>query len=178
MRQRKALSLLIGLVVTCLVCCLVVNFVAIPRARDAFQTAMADAISTELGTVIGGTDATIAPGTYEIVASDILDQVNVQLAESSATEVQKLVFTITPDRVSMGFETQGQTPVVSGRLTVVDGRLKVADIESSGGIFEFLLPASTILGGLEQGFNQYLDQHGLTLVSVTQGDGVLTVVIE
>jgi len=178
MRQRKALSLLIGLVVTCLICCLAVNFVAIPRARDAFKAAMADAIATELANAIGGAEGTIAPGTYEIVAADILAQVNTQLEESSATQVQELVFTITPEKISIGFETQGQSPLVSGRLTAVDGRLQVADIESSGGIFEFILPAGTILGGLEQGFNQYLDQNGLTLTSVTQGDGVLTVVIE
>ena len=146
--------------------------------HEANATIRPHALHEIIGAVVGGADAQIAPGTYQIVAASVVDRLTNTLNDAGGASVQDLVFEITPERISIGFKTTGQSPVVSGRTEVVDGRLNITDIESSGGIFEFILPAETILGGFEKGFNQYLEQNGLRLVSIEPGVGVLTFVIE
>jgi hypothetical protein len=179
MRMRPALMVLIGLVVVGLVCCAFVTLFVGPRARDTFRGSLSAAISTQVADVVSTAGVgTGQPGTYTIDAAEFRENLTAQLDSVGGARIQDIVFEITPEEIRIGFETPGESPVITARAQAVDGRLDITDVTSSGGMYEFILPAGIIAEGIEQGFNSYLDANGLRLVSVEQGDGTLTFVVE
>ena len=173
---RRTLLLLMGTLGTCLICCVLVFFVALPRTRDSVNDAIRESMTTQVARVIAPI-GTAAPGTYSIADDELLQQFNDRLSGDSIP-IEDLSVVITTEHITISFSSGSRDVTYTGTLQAVDGKVKVETIESSSGFMEFLLPASDIAKALETGINTYLSAENLQITDLTMGDGEITLVVE
>ena len=173
---RRTLLLLMGTLGTCLICCVLVFFVALPRTRDSVNDAIRESMTTQVARVIAPI-GTAAPGTYSITDDELLQQFNDRLSGDSIP-IEDLSVVITTEHITISFSSGSRDVTYTGTLQAVDGKVKVETIESSSGFMEFLLPASDIAKALETGINTYLSAENLQITDLTMGDGEITLVVE
>jgi hypothetical protein len=161
-----------GVLGVCLLCCGLVYFVAIPRARDTVEDGLREAVGTEVAIRVAPI-GTVEPGEYVITEADLLGQLNEALSGNSA-QIEDLVLNITPDQIRIGFTSGQQDAAYTGRLEAVNGRLDVQDMETSSGFLDFLFPASVVENGIEDGVNNFLDANNLILTNLIMEDGQVT----
>ena len=173
---RRTLLLLVGTLGACLICCVIVFFVALPRTRDSVNDAIQESMSTQVARVVAPI-GTAEPGTYTITQTELLDQFNNRLSGGSVP-IDNLNVVITPEDIELSFSSGSQDVTYIGALQAVNGGLQVETIESSSGFMDFLFPASDVAEALESGVNAYLNAQGLKVTDVTMGDGEVTLVVE
>ena len=173
---RRTLLLLIGTLGTCLICCVLVFFVALPRTRDSVNDAIRESMTTQVARVIAPI-GTAAPGTYSITDDELLQQFNDRLSGDSIP-IEDLSVVITPEHITISFSSGSRDVTYTGTLQAVDGKVKVETIESSSGFMDFLFPASDVAKALETGINTYLSAQNLQVTNLTMGDGEITMVVE
>lgn len=173
---RRTLLLLIGTLGTCLICCVLVFFVALPRTRDSVNDAIRESMTTQVARVIAPI-GTAKPGTYSITDDELLQQFNDRLSGDSIP-IEDLSVVITPEHITISFSSGSRDVTYTGTLQAVDGKVKVETIESSSGFMEFLFPAGDIAKALETGINTYLSAENLHVTGLTMGDGEITLVVE
>lgn len=173
---RRTLLLLIGTLGTCLICCVLVFFVALPRTRDSVNDAIRESMTTQVARVIAPL-GTAAPGTYSITDDELLQQFNDRLSGDSIP-IEDLSVVITPEHITISFSSGSRDVTYTGTLQAVDGKVKVETIESSSGFMDFLFPASDVAKALETGINTYLTAQNLQVTNLTMGDGEITMVVE
>lgn len=170
--SRRLLFVAVAVLAACLVCCGVLYFVALPRARDQVNDGIRDGVASEIAGRISSAGSA-APGTYVITASDLLDRIQDTTSGNDAN-VEDFTLTISPAEIEVGFDSNSQSATYTGQLAAVDGRLEVQNMSTSSGLLNFLFPADDVAGAIENGVNDYLDANGLTLNGVTMGDGEIT----
>jgi hypothetical protein len=173
---RRFTFVVAGIFGVCLLCCGLVWFVAIPRARDTVEDGLREAVGTEVAVRVAPL-GTVEPGEYVITEGDLLGQFNEALSGNSA-QIENLTFEITPDQIRVGFTSGEQDAAYTGRLVAVDGRLDVQDMETSSGFLDFLFPAGIVEDGIEDGVNNFLDANNLILTSLTMEEGQVTLHVE
>lgn len=172
---RRTLLLLVGTLGTCLVCCVLVFFVALPRTRDSVNDAIRESMTTQVARVVAPI-GTAEPGTYTITDDELLDQFNSRFSGDSVP-IEDLNVVITPEHITISFSSGSRDVTYTGTLQAVDGEVKVETIESSSGFMDFLFPASDVAKALETGVNAYLDVENLQITDLTMGDGEITLVV-
>ena len=165
-----------GLLGVCLLCCGLVWFVAIPRARDTVEEGLHEAVGTEVAVRIAPV-GTVEPGEYVITEADLLGQFNEALSGNSA-QIEDLALEITPEQIRVGFTSGEQDAAYTGRLEAVDGRLDVQGMVTSSGFLDFLFPAGIVEDGIEAGVNTFLEANNLILTNLTMEEGQVTLVVE
>jgi hypothetical protein len=173
---RRTLLLLIGTLGTCLICCVLVFFVVLPRTRDSVNDAIRESMTTQVARVIAPL-GTAEPGTYTITDDELLQQFNGRLSGDSIP-IEDLSVVITPEHITISFSSGSRDATYTGTLQAVDGKVKVETIESSSGFMDFLFPASDVAKALETGINTYLTAQNLQVTDLTMGDGEITLVVE
>lgn len=173
---RRTLLLLIGTLGTCLICCVLVFFVALPRTRDSVNDAIRESMTTQVARVIAPL-GTAAPGTYTITDDEMLQQFNDRLSGDSIP-IEDLSVVTTPEHITISFSSGSRDVTYTGTLQAVDGKVKVETIESSSGFMDFLFPASDVAKALETGINTYLSAENLQVTDLTMGNGEITLVVE
>ena len=161
-----------GVLGVCLLCCGLVWFVAIPRARDTVEDGLREAVGTEVAIRVAPL-GTVEPGEYVITESDLLGQFNAAIADNSA-QIEDLALSITPEQIRVGFTSGDQDASYTGQLVAVDGRLDVQNMETSSGFLDFLFPASIVENGIENGVNSFLDANNLILTNLIMEEGQIT----
>jgi len=169
---RRFTFIVVGILGVCVICCGLVWFVAIPRARDTVEDGLREAVGTEVAVRVAPL-GTAEPGEYVITEADLLRQFNEAVADNSA-EVKDLGLDITPDQIRIGFTSGEQDAEYTGRLVAVDGRLEVQDMQTSSGFLDFLFPASIVANGIEDGVNNFLAANNLILTNLVMEDGQIT----
>jgi hypothetical protein len=169
---RRSLFVIVGVLALCLVCCGAVYFVALPRARDAVNDGLRDAVASEVAGQIAPSGSA-SPGTYVITASELLARIQDETSGNDAN-IDDFTLAITPDQIEVGFNSSSQTANYTGQLEAVDGRLDVQNMTTSSGLLDFLFPADDVAGAIEDGVNNYLEANGLVLTGLTMGDGEIT----
>ncbi len=167
---RRFTFIVAGILGVCLLCCGLVWFVAIPRARDTVEDGLREAVGTEVAVRVAPL-GTVEPGEYVITEADLLRQFNETVGSNNAAEVQDLALDITPDQIRVGFTTGEQDAAYTGQLAAVDGRLEVQNMETSSGFLDFLFPASIVENGIENGVNNFLEANNLILTDLTMEEG-------
>lgn len=173
---RRFTFAIAGLLGVCLLCCGLVWFVAIPRARDTVEDGLREAVGTEVAVRVAPL-GTVEPGEYVITEADLLGQINEALSGNSA-QIEDLAFEITPDQIRIGFTSGEQDANYTGRLAAVDGRLDVQEMQTSSGFLDFLFPAGIVEDGIEDGVNGFLAANNVTLTDLVMQDGQVTLVVE
>jgi hypothetical protein len=173
---RRTLLLLVGTLGACLICCVIVFFVALPRTRDSVDDAIRESMSTQVARVVAPI-GTAEPGTYTITDTELLNQFNDRLTGGNIP-IENLNVVITPEHIELSFSSGSRDVTYTGSLQAVDGKLQVETIESSSGFMDFLFPASDVAEALETGVNAYLSAQGLQVTDVTMGDGEVTLVVD
>jgi hypothetical protein len=170
--SRRSLYVVVAVLGACLICCGVVWFVALPRARDAVNDGLRDAVASEMAQQIAPQGAA-APGTYTITAEDLLARIQAETSGNDAN-VDDFTLNITSSQIEVGFNSSSQTANYTGQLAAVDGKLDVQNMTTSSGLLNFLFPADGVAKAIEQGVNNYLEANGLVLNGLTMGDGEIT----
>jgi hypothetical protein len=165
-----------GILGICLLCCGLVWFVAIPRARDTVEDGLREAVGTEVAVRVAPV-GTVEPGEYVITEADLQGQFDNALTDNSA-QVKNLTVDITPDQIRVGFTSGEQDASYTGRLVAVDGRIDVQDMETSSGFLDFLFPAGIVEDGIEAGVNNFLDANNVILTGLTMEEGQMTLQVE
>lgn len=160
------------LLALCIGCVVVGYFVAIPRVKDGVQDGVQEAVATYVAPQIAGLGVAPGPGTYTLTDEDVNQQIR-----TGGTNLQDLRFGITPEGLELRFGEQGQDVAYSAGVRAVDGRIEV-DEASLSGIPTWILPASAISNGVEDGINTYLEENGLVVSSLTLQQGSMTLVLE
>lgn len=170
--RRGCMFSLGGLVGLILICCLLGNFVALPRFQDTVSKGFGNAIDDTVATRLQPS----ADGTITIPLSDLSAAVENDTSGDS-TQIEGIKIRGEGDRIVVDFGTSGQEWQYSGRPTVVDGKLDLVDMEGDNGWLDKFLPPSVFEKGIERGVNNALDLKQLTLVDVqvTSDSLVLTV---
>ncbi|MEZ4500000.1 MAG: hypothetical protein R2839_07925 [Thermomicrobiales bacterium] len=161
------LGLLFGL---CVLCAVAGYFVALPRVQDELETSIEEAVGTHMAPKFSGTDG--SPGTAMITEAELNAEI-----DSGDPNLEDLQVRITPEFLEFRFGEQSQDLVYRTAVAAVDGQFAVVDPDLAG-VPGWVLPESSVSDGLVQGINGYLEENGLTLTSVTLGDGVMTVTTE
>lgn len=171
--MKRVLLILVGLVlVLCVACVGLGYFVAIPRVKDGVQTGINEAVATNVAPLIAGIGVAPAPGTYTLTEA----QVNQQI-QASGADLKDLRFEITPNGLEIQFGEQGQDVGYTAQVSAVDGKIQVDSADVTG-IPTWIVPASAISDGIEDGINNYLAEHNLVVTSVTLQDGSMTLMLE
>lgn len=155
-----------------LICCVVLWFVGIPRFQDQIVDQVSESLATEIAVQVDTAPGTLEPGTYSISLAELERQVNAQLATDNSTS--DFVITTEGDEVKVGFSSNGQDLLYTGRPVVEDGRVKLEDMQIDNDILGFLLPADKVGNLIENGLNDYLAARGLQAESIALGDGEIT----
>jgi hypothetical protein len=155
-----------------LLCCVLLWFVGIPRFQDEIVNEVSQGLSTEIANQVDSAPGTLDPGTHTISLVDLERDINAQLAtDDSASD---FVITTAGDLVEVGFSTNGQDLVYTGRPVVENGQIVIQDMEVDNGFLNFILPADKVANLIENGLNDYLDARGLQAESVSLADGEIT----
>jgi hypothetical protein len=170
--NRRLLFVVVGVLAACLICCGVLYFVALPRARDQVNDGIRDGVASEVAGQIASAGSA-APGTYVITQDELLDRIRSTTSGNDAN-VEDFTLTITPSQIEVGFDSSSQSATYTGQVAAVDGRLEVQNMSTSSGLLNFLFPADDVAGAIEDGVNEYLDANGLVLNGLTMGDGQIT----
>ncbi len=152
----------------CVICAGLGFFVGIPRVQDELESSIEEAVGTYVAPYIAGIDATAGPGTSTLTEEDVNSEIR-----SGDPNLQDLVVEITPEYIEFRFGQQNQDLTYRAGVAAVDGRFEVVD-PSLDGVPSWLLSESSLSAGIEDGINGYLEANGLTLTSVTLGDGEMT----
>ncbi len=169
---RRSLIVVLGVLSACVICCGVVWFVALPRARDAVNDGLRDAVASEIAQQIAP-QGVAAPGTYTISAEDLLARIQQETSGNDAN-VDNFTLSIKPSQIEVGFNSNSQTATYTGQLAAVDGKLEVQNMSASSGVLNFLFPAGEVANAIEDGVNNYLAANNLVLNDLTMGDGTIT----
>lgn len=170
--SRRLLFVVVGVLAACLICCAVLYFVALPRARDQVNDGIRDGVASEVAGQIASAGSA-APGTYVITADDLLGRIQAETSGNDAN-VDDFTLTISPSEIEVGFDSNSQSATYTGQLAAVDGRLEVQNMSTSSGLLDFLFPADDVAEAIEDGVNDYLEANGLVLNGLTMGDGQIT----
>jgi hypothetical protein len=155
-----------------LLCCVLLWFVALPRFQDEIVNEVSQGLSTEVANQIDTAPGTLEPGTYTVSLADLEREINAQLAtEDSASD---FVMTTEGDLIRVGFSTNGQDLVYTGRPEVEDGRIVIRDMDVDNGVLNFFLPADKVANLIENGLNDYLAARGLQAESIVLAAGEIT----
>jgi hypothetical protein len=176
MRRRGCLISFGTLAALALLCCLALWFVGLPRLQDTVSDGIRDGLSTEIADQLGGTGATLQPGTHTIS----MDELEQQLRTSGNTEnVDDIRFTAENGRLTLAFGSQGQSFEYTGVPVAENGELQLTDVESTGGGFlERFFPAGKLADAVEGGVNSYFSAQGLDVVGVTAENDQLVIETE
>ena len=167
---RILLIVLGGFVGLCVLCVIAGYFVALPRAQDALQDDMEEAMATYVVPNIAGHGVTPVAGTYTLSEEDVNREI-----QSGDTTVEDLVVNITPGVIEMQFGQQGQALTYEASATVEDGQLVLTN-DSMEGLPSWILSADTFSTAIENGINDYLERSGLVLTSVELREGEMVFV--
>ncbi len=171
--MKRVLLITAGLLLAlCVACVFLGYFVAIPRFKDGIEDGVNEAVATNVAPLIAGVGIVPEAGTYTLTE----DQVNQQIATGDAN-LQDLRFDITPNGLDLHFGEQGQDLSYTAQVTAVDGKIQIEGADLSG-VPTWLIPTGAISNGVEDGINTYLEEHNLTVSSVTLQDGSMTLVLE
>jgi len=168
--KRILLFVLGGFLGLCGLCVVAGYFVALPRAQDALQDNMEEAMATYVVPNIAGQGITPTAGTYTLSEADVNNEI-----QAGDTNVEDLEVEITPGVLEMHFGQQGQSLTYQASATVESGRLVLTN-DSMDGLPDWLLSVDTFSAAIENGINDYLDRSGLVLTSVELGDGEMVFV--
>ena len=72
----------------------------------------------------------------------------------------------------------GDTVAYSGTPVVQNGLVELTNAQASSSIFKFFLTSEGFEQAIEDGINRALAERGIEPISLTLGDGVLTIVVE
>lgn len=172
MNRRGCLIAVGSIVGLLLLCCLLFWFVGIPRFQDQIVDQVSETLSTEIANQVDTAPGTLDAGTYSISLADLERQVNAQLSTDNSTS--DFVITTEGDEVKVGFSTNGQELVYTGRPVVENGRIELEDMQVDNDVMGFLLPADKVGRLIENGLNDYLAARGLQAESIVLGDGEIT----
>jgi len=154
-----------------LVCCGLVFFVGIPRARDAVEGGIAEGVSTQITDQLP--DGELPPGTYSISLAELERQLTTSV---DAQNVSGITLGAVGDRLELGIETDtNQTLVYSGRPVAENGQLVMQDMGVNNDALEFILPADQLGDALERGVNDYFAARGLEIESIEVNGNELVV---
>ena len=168
--RRILMIVLGGFLGLCVLCVVAGYFVALPRAQDALQDDVEEAIATYVVPNIAGAGITPVAGTYALSEADVNREI-----QAGNSNVEDLVVDITPGVIEMHFGQQGQELTYQSSAIVENGRLVLTN-DSMDGLPGWLLAADTFSSAIENGINDYLDRSGLILTSVELGDGEMVFV--
>ncbi len=171
-RRRWLLFGIGGALSICVICGLLVTFVAMPRIRDGVQDNIKSAISTEVArqipSVPGGS---AAPGTYTITAVSLEE--TLRSSENKRTETDNAIVRINARQIEIGLDAQGQDAMYTGVPVVVDGELRMEQMQSTSRVLEFILSPDDLGEAIADPVNAYLANNGLRLESVELQEGQL-----
>lgn len=167
---RILVFVMAGMFVLCVACVGLGYFVGLPRAQDAIEDEMEEAISTYVVPQIAGVGITPTAGTYTLSAGDVNAAI-----QSDNPELDDLRFAITPDQITMSFGQTGQEITYTAQVSAADGHLQVVDPQIEG-VPGFVFPEDLMTDAIENAVNLYLDDTNLVLISATMGEGTLTLV--
>jgi hypothetical protein len=171
--MKRILLITAGLLLAlCVACVFLGYFVAVPRLKDGIEDGVNEAVATNVAPLIAGVGIVPEAGTYTLTE----DQVNQQI-ETGDANLQDLRFDITPNGLDLHFGDQGRDFAYTAQVTAVDGKLQIEGADLSG-VPTWLIPADAISNGVEQGINDYLEEHNLAVSSVTLQDGSMTLTLE
>jgi hypothetical protein len=162
---RVLLIVLGGFLGLCVLCVIAGYFVALPRAQDALQEDMEEAMATYVVPNIAGQGVTPEAGTYTLSEEDVNREI-----QAGDASVEDLVVNITPGIIEMQFGQQGQALTYEASATVENGQLVLTN-DSMDGLPDWIISADTFSTAIENGINDYLEQNGLALTSVELLDG-------
>jgi hypothetical protein len=146
--------------------------VALPRFQDEIVDEVAQGLSTEIANQVDTAPGTLEPGTYTVSLADLEREINAQLStEDSASD---FVMTTQGDLIRVGFSTNGQDLVYTGRPVVESGQIVIQDMEVDNGVLNFFLPADKVASLIENGLNDYLEARNLQAESLTLAEGEIT----
>jgi hypothetical protein len=119
--------------------------------------------------------ATPAAATY-VIREDAL---NASLRQRTAgiDIAEEITVSLAPDRLQLRLVANNRVTTYTGQVAAVDGRLAVTDMTADG-MYEFFLSAGAAASVLEDAVNGYLAAQRLRLMSVTLGEGTLTLQVE
>lgn len=170
--MKRILLILVGLLLAlCVVCVGLGYFVAIPKVKDGVEDGVNEAVATNVAPLIAGIGVAPEPGTYTLTE----DQVNQQILATGA-DLKDLRLEITPTGLELHFGEQGQNLAYTAQVSAVDGKIHIETADLTG-IPSWIVPASAISRGVEDGINTYLAEHNLIVTSVTLQDGSMTLVL-
>lgn len=157
----------------CGIACVLVFVWALPNIRDQVQNEVGHAVSTQVArhipTVAVGS---IAPGRYEISASELQSSIAGELSGGRA-DVDDVIVRITSGVVELGFTARGQDVVYSGVPVVENGRLSFRNMDANVRVFEYLLPPDQLGDALADGINQFLSANDMLLNGVDLQSGAI-----
>jgi hypothetical protein len=153
-----------------LLCCVVGYFFGIPRLQDNIADSLSDELSTQVS--IQFADMPASAGTYTLDVTDLQQQLqeniqgqNVDDVELSIDDTGRVKLSITSSEQEIGYE---------GTVTAENGELVIEDMESNNDVLGFFLPADKLADAVEKGVNEYFQNQGLRIESVTPGTNQLT----
>ncbi len=170
MRFRGCLITLGVFALLTLVCCGLLVFVGVPRARDAVETGIAEGLGTQIADQLPATD--LQPGTYPI-SMTALER---ELSRTVDTEgVQGITLTGVGDRIELGVEVDAeQTLTYTGRPVAQNGQLVMEDMSVNSDFLRYVLPADDLGDAIERGVNDYFAARGLQIIGIeVQGDELI-----
>lgn len=171
--RRKWLLIISGaLLGACVICGLLVVFVAMPRIRDGLQDNIESAISTEVARQMpAAADGSVAPGTYVLTAASLEE--SLRASGNDSTETENAIVRINSRQIEIGLDAQGQEAIYTGVPTVVNGDLDMQQMEATSRVLEFILSPDALGDAIERPVNEYLAANNLQLESVTLEEGQL-----
>ncbi len=172
MRRRGCLIAVAAILGLSLICCLLLIFVGVPRFQSFVADGISDGLSTQVAEQVGPGGIDLQPGTYTISMTD-LEQ---QLADAESTQgVEDIAFSAENGEITLEFGSGGQTFGYSGVPVAQNGELVLTDVTVDGGLPDWIFPADTLAGAIENGVNSYFQAQGLDIVGVTAENDELVI---
>lgn len=172
MRRRGCLISFGALAALSLVCCVLLVFVAGPRIQDEVSEGIGDALSTEVANQIDTTGADLEPGTHTISMTDLEQQLE---ASGNVQNLDEIEFSAQNGEVIFSFGSGGQAFEFSGVPVAENGNLELTEVNSTGGLPDWLFPPDKLANAVESGINAYFDNQGLDIASVTAENDELVI---
>lgn len=171
-RRRWLLFGIGGALGICVICGLLVTFVAMPRIRDGVQDNIKSAISTEVARQIPAVPGgSAAPGTYTITAASLEE--TLRSSGNDRTETENAIVRINSRQIEIGLDAQGQDAMYTGVPVAVDGELRMEQMQSTSRVLEFILSPSDLGEAIADPLNAYLAANDLRLESIELQEGQL-----
>ena len=146
--RRGCLFGVTGVLGLCVIACVLLYVVGLPRLRENAREPLEEAVGTQIARQIAPNPGIApGPGTYVISADDLNAGLRDELGESEYFDEVAVVFAA--DGFTVRFTANERDTTYHGNVTATDGRLEVTDMTDDG-VMTFFFPASEVRKALDK----------------------------